>query len=142
MPFQSAVTAGMQEAMMAKTSLKDFLAECVARDSGGNGLSLDELYGLYLSWCGLAGSNPARYRSFRAGLRAAGIRPIHRDGRCPGLMKAGPAACDYLVHREFPLAVLDVPDRTTPVPSAPAAGAGAARPGWPTGGARGSVPAA
>jgi len=141
MLFQlSGYAAAMQEAMMAKTPVDDFLATCVIRDPEGTGLSLDELYGLYLSWCGLAGSTPVRYRIFRAGLRAAGIRPIHRDGWCPGLMMAGPAAFDYLVHRELPLAVLDAPGAA--VPSSSAVLRGAARPGWPDGGARGSVPAA
>lgn len=141
MLFQlSGYAAAMQEAMMAKTPLGDFLAECVIRDPDGTGLSLDELYGLYLSWCSIAGSTPVRERTFRAGLRAAGIRPIRRGGQCPGLMMAGRSACDYLVHRDLPLAVLDVPKAAAPVPST-AAGRGT-RPGWPGGGGRGSIPAA
>ena len=72
MLFQlSGCTARMQEATMAKTPLDDFLNECVAPEPDGEGLSVEELYGLYLSWCGLNGLNPIRGRTFRAGLRAA-----------------------------------------------------------------------
>jgi hypothetical protein len=92
---------------MTKTPLDDFLNECIARDPDRDGLSIEELYGLYLSWCGLRGSEPFRGRAFRAGLRAAGIGPGHRGGLCPGLAMAGPAARDYIVHRELPLVVLD-----------------------------------
>jgi len=102
----SGFAAGTQEAMMTKTPLDDFLTECLARDSDHDGLRLEELYGLYLSWCGLRASEPVRGRAFRAALRTAGIRPSHRSGLCPGVAMAGPAACDYIVHRELPLAVL------------------------------------
>jgi hypothetical protein len=127
---------------MAKTPVEDFLNDCVARDPDGDGLSMEELYGLYLSWCGLEGHTPVRGRAFRAGLRAANIRPAYRGGRCPGLMMAGPAACDYLVHRELPLVVLDAPlGRPQPM-SPPVPERVAAFPGRPAGGVRGSVPAA
>ncbi len=108
MLFQlSGYAAGMQETMMTKTRLDDFLSECVVRDPDNDGLRGEELYGLYLSWCGLRGSEPVRGRAFRAGLRAAGIRPSRRSGLCPGVAMAGPAVCDYIVHRELPLAVMD-----------------------------------
>lgn len=94
---------------MAKTPLEDFLNESVTADPGGDGLGMDELYGLYLSWCGLEGFAPIGGKAFRAGLRAANVRTEHRGSRCPGLRMAGPAACDYLVHRELPLAVLEAP---------------------------------
>jgi hypothetical protein len=100
--------ARMQEATMTKTPLEDFLTECVAPDPDG-GLSVEELYGLYLSWCGLGGFAPVGGRAFRAGLRAADVRIEYRRRRCPGLRMTGPAACDYLVHRELPLAVLEAP---------------------------------
>jgi hypothetical protein len=126
---------------MAKTPLEGFLEECVARDRDGSGLSVEELYGLYLSWCALGSGSPVRYREFRAGLRAAGIRPTHRGGPCPGLTMAGPAACDYLVHRELPLAVLDAPSlRPEQPPAAP--DPVAAHAGWSAGGAQGTAPAA
>ena len=126
---------------MAKTPLEDFLNECVARDPDGDGLSVEELYGLYLSWCGLVGSTPVRSKGFRAGLRTANIRPAGRGGPCPGLKMTGPAACDYLVHRELPLVVLDgLAGR--PLPGSSSATERPARPGSLAGPAIGSVPAA
>ena len=127
---------------MAKTPLEDFLTECVARDPEGDGLSMAELYGLYLSWCVLEGSTPVGDKTFRAGLREANIRPAHRGGRCPGLRMAGPAACDYLVHRELPLVVLDEPAGRPRLMSPPAPERVASIPGPPAEGVRGSVPAA
>lgn len=126
---------------MAKT-LEDFLKECVAPDPDGDGLSMDELYGLYLSWCGLEMFPPVRGRAFRAGLRAANIRPDHRGSRCPGLMMIAPAACDYLVHRELPLVVLDAP-AARPQPLLPPVSEHVmSLPDRPEGENRGAVPAA
>jgi hypothetical protein len=79
---------------------------CIARNQDADGLTQEELYGLYLSWCSLRGSTPAPGRTFRAGLRAEDIHPEHRSGLCPGLAMTGPAACDYILHRELPLATL------------------------------------
>jgi hypothetical protein len=128
---------------MAKTTLVDFLDACVTRTPGGSGLSAEELYGLYLSWCALEGSSPVRCKAFRAGLRAAGIRFVHHGGQCPELTMTGPAASDYLLSREFPLAVLDAQ------PAPPAAQISPAvqertpsRPHWAAGGVRGSTSAA
>ena len=127
---------------MTMTPLEDFLTECVAADPGGDGLSVEELYGLYLSWCGLEGVAPVGGRAFRAGLRAANVRIEHRGRRCPDMRMTGPVACDYLIHRELPLAELEpaagrphltphpVPERVAPLP------------GRPTGAIRGVVPAA
>lgn len=128
---------------MTKTPLDDFLAECLARDSDHDGLRLEELYGLYLSWCGLRSSEPVRGRVFRAALRAVGIRPSRRSGLCPGVAMAGPAAFDYIVHRELPLAVL----RTSPdshvlgLPGSAADRKSFVKEGV-TGGPHGAVPAA
>jgi hypothetical protein len=138
----SGYAAGMQEATMAKTPLEDFLTECVARDPEGDGLSMAELYGLYLSWCMLEGSTPVGDKSFRAGLRAANIRPVRRGGRCPGLRMAGPAACDYLVHRELPLVVLDEPAGRPQLMSPPVPDRVESIHGRPAEGVRGSAPAA
>ena len=117
---------------MTKTPLEDFLTGCVAADPDGEGLSVEELYGLYLSWCGLEGVAPVCDKEFSAGLRAAKVRTEHRGRRCPGLRMTGPAACDSLIHRELPLAELEppVPERVAPPP------------GRPTGGVRGVAPAA
>ncbi len=92
---------------MTKVPLDNFLNECVSRNSGEGGLSFEELYGLYISWCGLRASEPMRARTFRASLRAAGIAPGHRGDLCEDLMMVGPAARDYIVHSALPLAELD-----------------------------------
>lgn len=93
---------------MTKVPLDNFLSECVSRSSGEDGLSFEELYGLYISWCGLTASEPVRARTFRASLRAAGIAPGHRGDLCQDLMMVGPAARDYIVHSALPLTALDV----------------------------------
>jgi hypothetical protein len=126
---------------MTKTRLEDFLHECVAPDPDGDGLSMDELYGLYLSWCGLEGFAPVGGRAFRASLRAANVRTERRGSRCPDLRMAGPAACDYLVHRELPLAVLEAPAGRPRLISQPCPERVASVPDRPTG-VRGSAPAA
>lgn len=127
---------------MAKTPLENFLNDCVARDPEGEGLSLDELYGLYLSWCALEGSTPVRSRAFKAGLRAAGIHFGRPRGRCPGLMMTGPAACDYLVHRELPLVELDAPAGSPRLKSPPATEPAGSFPDPRASRARSSEPAA
>jgi hypothetical protein len=127
---------------MTKTPLEDFLTECVAPDPDGDGLSRDELYGLYLSWCGLEGLAPLGGRAFGAGLRAANVRTEYRGSRCPGVRMVGLAACDYLVHRELPLAVLEAPAGCPQPISHPGTERVAPRPARPTGGVRGAVPAA
>ena len=91
---------------MLKSPLQEFVNDCIARNPDADGLTQEELYGLYLSWCALRESTPAPARTFRAGLRAANIQPEHRGGLCRGLAMTGPAACDYIVHRELPLASL------------------------------------
>lgn len=91
---------------MTKAALQDFVNESIARNQDADGLSQEELYGLYLSWCGLRGATPVPARSFRAGLRAVNINPT-RGGLYTGLAMTGPAACDYIVHRQLPLAVLN-----------------------------------
>ena len=118
-----------------------FLAECVAADPDGDGLSVEELYGLYLSWCRLDGVAHVGGRAFRAGLRAANVRIVNRGRRCPGLRMTGPAACDYLVHRELPLAVLEAPVRRRQLISDAVPECVAPLSGRPTGGVCGAVPA-
>jgi hypothetical protein len=134
--------ARMQEATMTKTPLENFLNECVAADPGGDGLSVEELYGLYLSWCGLEGVAPVGGRAFRAGLRAANVPIEHRGRRCPDLRMTGPAACDYLIHRELPLAELEPTAGRPPATPHPGTERVAPLTGRPTGGVLGVVPAA
>lgn len=113
---------------MLKSPLHEFVNDCIARNQDADGLTQEELYGLYLSWCSLRRTTPAPARSFRAGLRAANIQPDHPGGLCTGLAMIGPAACDYIVHRELPLAPLPQgfqtkgadADRTTPIGRGPA----------------------
>jgi hypothetical protein len=95
-----------QEAKMLKSPLQEFVHDCIARNQDADGLTQEELYGLYLSWCSLRGTPPAPARTFRAWLRAVNIQPDHRGGLCAGLAMTGPTACDYIVHRELPLASL------------------------------------
>ncbi|MFM9432004.1 hypothetical protein [Arthrobacter sp. MP_2.3] len=127
---------------MTKTPLEDFLNECLAADPDGDGLSVEELYGLYLSWCGLEGVAPVGGRAFRAGLCAANVHIENRGRRCPGLRMTGPAACDYLVHRELPLAVLEAPVGRPSLISHPVPERVAPLPDRPTGGLCRAVPAA
>jgi hypothetical protein len=112
---------------MLKSPLHEFVNDCIARNQGVDGLTQEELYGLYLSWCSLRGAPPAPARTFRAGLRAVNIQPGHRGGLCAGLALTGPAACDYILHRELPLASLpqEIPrnvddDGSTPIGPKPA----------------------
>lgn len=127
---------------MTKTPLEDFLTECVAADPVGDGLSVEELYGLYLSWCGIEGVAPVGGRAFRAGLRAANVPIEHRGRRCPDLRMTGPAACDYLIHRELPLAELEPPARRPQPTPHPGTERIAPLTGRPTGAIRGVAPAA
>ena len=115
---------------MLKSPLHEFVNDCITRNEEADGLTQEELYGLYLSWCSLRGTTPAPPRSFRAGLRAVNIQPEHRGGLCTGLAMTGPAACDYIVHRELPLASLSKEiqtnvaddDGTAPIRREPAEG--------------------
>jgi hypothetical protein len=97
----------LQEITMTTLALDEFFRTCVHSVPEEPGLSLDELYGLYVSWCSLTDRRPAPDRTFRKVLTSAGICPQHRNGRCEGLAMTGPAALDYLVHCELPLLSLD-----------------------------------
>lgn len=94
---------------MTTLALDEFLGACVQSVPEEPGLTMDELYGLYVSWCTLTGRQPAPDRSFRKSLAGAGIGPAQGTGRCTGLAMTGPAASDYLVHCELPLLALDGP---------------------------------
>lgn len=85
---------------MTTPQLGSFLKDCIiSRDTPDEGLTTDEMYGLYVSWCTLASRVPANDRDFRAALAARNIHP-HRHGHhsmYPGLSMTGPAATDYIV---------------------------------------------
>jgi hypothetical protein len=74
----SGSAAGMQETMMTKTPLDEFLAECLARDPDYDGLGVDELYGPYLSWCGLRDLSLSGER--RSGRPCALLVSVRRAG--------------------------------------------------------------
>ena len=115
-----------------KSPLHEFVNDCIVRNQDADGLTQEELYGLYLSWCSLRGITPTPARTFRAGLRAVDIQPDRHGGLCTGLAMTGPAAYDYIVHRELPLAPLPQEfqekgadtDGTTPIGRKPTEGNG------------------
>lgn len=78
-----------------------FLSECIACAPGKQpGLSDDELYGVYLSWCFLNAETPGSDSSLGAALSQQGHVEIYgAQGRrvWPGLTMKGPAAVDYIL---------------------------------------------
>jgi hypothetical protein len=86
---------------MTVTQLGSFLRDCIiTHETPEEGLTPDELYGLYVSWCFLANVPPANDRNFRSALAAHGIRPVRRGHHSiyPGLSMTGPAATDYILN--------------------------------------------
>lgn len=78
-----------------------FVSECVTSVPGKEpGVSEDEMYGVYLSWCLLNAENPRSSESLWAAVRQEGHRLKHcLDGRneWPELSLAGPAVVDYIL---------------------------------------------
>lgn len=78
-----------------------FLAECIAADPEDDaGLSEDEMYGLFVSWCFLNRLNPAAPAVFWAEMAQRGHVRGRRDAGQyfrPGLRMTGPAAVDYIL---------------------------------------------
>lgn len=77
-----------------------FLSHTIASDQPGRGLTDDELYGVYTSWCLLRRERPASSPAFWAAMREVGIpdrRRSVRGGVRPGLRMRGPAAADYIL---------------------------------------------
>ncbi|MBT2595912.1 hypothetical protein [Arthrobacter sp. ISL-72] len=78
---------------MTSTHFDRFLAEAVTRDrETDGGLSGDELYGLYTSWCLINSLTPEPPQRFWDVLGEKGIAPGNN-----GLAMTGPAATDYIV---------------------------------------------
>lgn len=78
---------------MTHKHFDDFLAEAVQKEPGHQkGLSLDELYGLYTSWCLLNGHDPEKPEALWTALWSRNIDPGQND-----LAMKGPAAVDYIV---------------------------------------------
>lgn len=77
-----------------------FLADSIARAEPNHGLTDDELYGVYTSWCLLHREFPASSPVFWAAMRERGIpnrRRITKGVIRPGLRMTGPAAVDYIL---------------------------------------------
>jgi hypothetical protein len=85
---------------MTLPQLDRFLQDCIViNEATDEGLTTDEMYGLYVSWCSLSGLPPAGDRDFRRALATNGIHP-HRQGHhvvYPGMSMTGPAASDYII---------------------------------------------
>ena len=78
-----------------------FVEDCIAFDETDEyGLTDDELYGLYLSWCQLEHQSPSTGRAFWSAMDAHGLtvrRRVNRSNIHPGLRMTGPAALDYIL---------------------------------------------
>lgn len=78
-----------------------FIEHCIVADGGDDhGLTDDEMYGLFLSWCHLQLQSPTSGTSFRAAMSAHGLQDRRRSNRRyirPGLRMTGPAAVDYIL---------------------------------------------
>ncbi len=78
---------------MRRPDIEGFLAEAVQEEPGvATGLSLDELYGVYTSWCLLNNIVPEASEALWEALRAHGINPNSNH-----LVMRGPAAADYII---------------------------------------------
>jgi hypothetical protein len=77
---------------MAETQFDQFLVEATTCEQGsGFSLDPDALYGLYTSWCHIAGTLPRTERIFWEAMR----KRISREPN--GLRMKGPAAADYIL---------------------------------------------
>ncbi|WP_347107530.1 hypothetical protein AAHB33_10745 [Paenarthrobacter sp. S56] len=91
---------------MATDIFARFLHEClVIEEDTDDGMDLDTLYGLYISWCGLAGVEREPEQDFLSSIRQHHLRWGRREGSwvLAGLKMVGPAARDYVVCSAAPL---------------------------------------
>lgn len=78
---------------MSTTHFDDFLNETTSSDPGSeDGLSREEIFGLYSSWCALNGCPPESEDALLEALMSRGIDPGKNN-----LAMTGPAAVDYIV---------------------------------------------
>lgn len=77
-----------------------FIQDCIAADTARDqGLTEDQLYGVYLSWCHLGQRPAASYESFQSAMSKLGLSR-RQDNHCyiwPKLRMTGPAAVDYIL---------------------------------------------
>ncbi|MDQ0867847.1 hypothetical protein QFZ70_000320 [Arthrobacter sp. V1I9] len=78
-----------------------FIKDCIAADTAKEtGLTEDQLYGVYLSWCGLHRQPPTTCESFSTEMANLGLSARRQDNHrtiWPGLRMTGPAALDYIL---------------------------------------------
>ena len=88
------------EAVVATDDFELFIQDClVIEEDAEEGLSLDALYGLYLSWSRLTGHDRLPEGSFVSSLHRHRLHWGRRQGRwvVVGLRMVGPAARDYVL---------------------------------------------
>ena len=89
-----------------------FMSDCIAADvAGDRGLTEDEIYGVYISWCVLHCVRPRPCGEFWAAMSGLGLnerRRINRHYVRPGLRMTGPAAVDYVLASRPGLAPPDI----------------------------------
>lgn len=86
---------------MSDTQIGAFLRECVVyEEDSEEGLDLEALYGLYISWCVLGAKVPVPDSAFRTSVRLSGVKHEKRNGNryYPGLRMVGDAARDYVLN--------------------------------------------
>ncbi|WP_066290255.1 hypothetical protein [Arthrobacter sp. B6] len=86
---------------MTSTKYTRFVADCITvQRPNDSGLTEDEMYGVYVSWCFLSRLAPGSPGVFWAAMAQEGLGQRRLDaGRYvrPGLGMTGPAAVDYIL---------------------------------------------
>lgn len=87
---------------MIRHDLTRFLEDSVVvEEDTDDGLGLETLYGLYISWCHLQGETPAPEGPFRDALHRQGLQLCEDDpGSYAGVKMIGPAARDFALNNE------------------------------------------
>ncbi|HKU35515.1 MAG TPA: hypothetical protein VJP90_08195 [Paenarthrobacter sp.] len=111
---------------MTDTQIGAFLRECVVyEEDSEEGLDLEALYGLYISWCVLGSKVPIPDSAFITSVRINGVKHHKREGTrfYPGLRMVGDAARDYVLNSvpaayEVNVPPLPITDEDEPLPAA------------------------
>lgn len=85
---------------MTASTYSLFLADAIVPAESNHGLTDDELYGVYTSWCPLRREFPASSPVFWAAMRERGMPERGRIAKRVirrGLRMTGPAAVDYIL---------------------------------------------